>query len=306
MIGRRRQDEPGEACGVPAEFGEHAEGIAHVLDVIRAGARGDLRPRVDVRRTFGPCMEIGNEVNRLRDLTDAYMREAEACLSAAAEGRAYRRIVLTGMVGAFGRGAAHINEARDRMLSAGEELAAQERTRSEVIASTVDVSARVAEAADRLSDAASDLGTAAGTAAGTAVERARDAMDTVRSLETAGEEIQKALGIISSVADQTRLLALNATIEAARAGEAGKGFAVVAGEVKTLANETTSSSEDIATQVEATQSAVRQAVAAISAISETIDGVNARVEEVHGAVSGDGGLSHLARDLDREVGRFAG
>ncbi|GAB47227.1 methyl-accepting chemotaxis protein [Mobilicoccus pelagius] len=298
---RRTQGLPTAGTERPAETGEHAEGISHVLGVVRSAARGDLRPRVDVRRTFGPCTEIGTEVNRLLDLIDAYMREAEACLEAAAEGRAYRRIMLTGMVGAFGRGAAQINGARDRMLAAGEELAAQERTRSEVIASTVDVSARVAEAADRLSDAAADLGAAAGSA----VERARDAMASVRSLETAGGEIQKALTIISSVADQTRLLALNATIEAARAGESGKGFAVVAGEVKTLANETTSSSADIAAQVEVTQSAVQQAVAAISAIAETVDGVHVRVEEVHGAVSGDGGLSHLARDLDREVGRFA-
>lgn len=65
------------------------------------------------------------------------------------------------------------------------------------------------------------------------------------NFEKSMSKIDEIIVTISSISEQTNLLALNAAIEAARAGDAGKGFTVVANEIRNLAEESRSSTQDI-------------------------------------------------------------
>ena len=105
-------------------------------------------------------------------------------------------------------------------------------------------------------------------------------VDATQAVMNKVEEVQKIVGSIMSISTQTNLLALNASIEAARAGEAGKGFAVVADNVRELAAETNTASNEITNIINELNEDVQKAIASIDDTVSTVEEQNSMIASV--------------------------
>jgi len=86
--------------------------------------------------------------------------------------------------------------------------------------------------------------------------------------------LQEANTAIADIAEQTNLLAMNAAIEAAHAGEAGKGFGVVAGEIRKLAETSSSQSRTIGEQLQNINASIEAVVNSSVETKLTFDSVS--------------------------------
>lgn len=195
----------------------------------------------------------------------------------------------------------NVKEVVDTVSSAAGEMRASAESLAGVADRTSDHSSRVATASEQacsmvqavasgteeLSASVAEIGERVARSteiAKRAVENAAQTNESIQTLASSGEKIGEVVRLISDVAEQTNLLALNATIEAARAGEAGKGFAVVAAEVKNLANQTASATEEISEQIKSMQFEIQGSVEAIQNVGGIIEEISGVAAEIASAV----------------------
>ncbi len=170
----------------------------------------------------------------------------------------------------------------------------------------IDESAQeVAELAEQATQAAQNGKQSVVSIAGQMTEisdAVREVNDVIEALGKNAYKIGEIVNVINEISTQTNLLSLNAAIEAARAGEAGRGFAVVAGEVRKLAEQSSSSARNITDLVSTIQRQINHAVSSMHAgagkvevglsisgkaqesfvhIESSVEKVNAKVENVN-------------------------
>jgi methyl-accepting chemotaxis protein len=304
--------------------------------LVAAAQAGDLGRRGNADRFQGTFRELVQGINHTLDAVVQPINEAATVLD-----RVARRDLTAAMVGDYHGDHARIKvalntavgEMRRAVATIGQNAAALATAAEEL--STVSV--QLGASADATSDRAMTVSTAAGQVnanvgsvasasdemnasirdiahnanaatrvASDAVKMAQETNATVTQLGQSSREIDDVVKLITSIAQQTNLLALNATIEAARAGEAGAGFAVVAAEVKGLARQTASATEQVSRKIEAIQQDASRAVGAIREIGSVIGQISDIQSTIAGAVEEQAATtSEIARNV-AEAARGSG
>ena len=203
----------------------------------------------------------------------------------------------------------HENSQAMSMIAA--ETRAKSKSASDIVVDTQANVDSVANAAEELARTIEQLAAQTHSAkelTGNTVTELQSAREKVQQLVDAVRQIVPITGLIQSIAQQTNLLALNATIEAARAGAAGKGFTVVAAEVKSLASQTASATDEINQKIAAVNAScdavviiMGQVIDAVTHLGEGATDMASAVNHQASATQEISRNAQLAADRSRTV-----
>ena len=156
------------------------------------------------------------------------------------------------------------------------------------VSTSVQISKKVSESTEDLVAAIKEISNKFTTTVSVVNESVRSANDTEKitpDLVKATDGIRNLVSIIEKIASQINLLALNATIESARAGEAGMGFAIVANEVKNLAGQTATVTNEITEKVEKVCGVIDEVIKFFISIKSNISKIEQYSDDVFQAIT---------------------
>ncbi|MEG0243601.1 MAG: methyl-accepting chemotaxis protein [Pseudomonas sp.] len=269
--------------------------VAARLEDIASG-EGDLTRRLDYARQ-DELGQLTGWFNRFLDKLQPVIAQVKGSLQEAR--------------GTADQSAAIASQTSNGMQQQHREIEQVATAANEMSATALDVAHNASQAAQaaRGADQASRDGLQLIASTRQAIDRlAADmntAMDEARALESRSEQIGSVLDVIRAIAEQTNLLALNAAIEAARAGEAGRGFAVVADEVRSLAQRTQVSVEEIRQVIEGLQQGTQDVVGAMHEGQRQAQASATRMEQALPALQRIGEAVAVISDMNLQIASAA-
>lgn len=189
---------------------------------------------------------------------------------------------------AIGKLASRAKSATKGLVDNAVEIAAAAEQSAQVMGNAARESGDLVQSIENVRGSVGEISRASRDAAG----QAQHASEVIDALGKDTREVAHVVDVIREVADLTRMLALNATIEAAHAGDAGRGFAVVAEEVKALARQTETATDDIVRRIAEIQASGDRTIKAnrsitdhIGAVSSSSDAFERTMQEQTGQVT---------------------
>ncbi|WP_409161296.1 methyl-accepting chemotaxis protein [Pectobacterium sp. B2J-2] len=176
-----------------------------------------------------------------------------------------------------------VSSAATQIAAGNEDLSArteeQAASLEQTAASMTELSETVRQNAENTQQASLLAGNASKISANSA-DSVNIMLNTMEHIRTSSGKITDIIALIEGIAFQTNILALNAAVEAARAGEQGRGFAVVAGEVRTLAQRSSTAAREIKDLIDASNSLVSAGVEQASDVGKNMSAMKDAIQQV--------------------------
>jgi methyl-accepting chemotaxis protein len=153
------------------------------------------------------------------------------------------------------------------------------------------------------SGVAAEMAQEATSAANAGYAALKKSISAIGEIQTSSSRVAEIVRIIGEIASQTNLLAFNAAIEAARAGQHGVGFSVVAGEVRKLAERSSTAASEIAKLIEASSQQVGNGAEVSKEAARSFEGVLSSVERTGASVTAIAGAAEQQRATAAAVSR---
>ncbi|QCP48024.1 HAMP domain-containing protein [Trinickia violacea] len=220
--------------------------------------------------------EIGQTAQAFNSLVEGMATALREVLNASESvGSATRRIAA---------GNADLSSRTEAQAASLEQSAAS----MEQLTATVAQNAENAKAAK----AASSLAGSASAVAENAHQVVESMVETMGRISENSSRIVEITTLIEGIAFQTNILALNAAVEAARAGDQGRGFAVVAGEVRSLAQRSSSAAKEIKELIDLSVSTIATGEGQAAQVRETMAEIHSETTKVSDVIGEISAASH--------------